>query len=83
MLLLSGEADPITPPAYADLAAVDLENALHLTGRRQGHGQAPRGCVPKIIGRFVDTASIEELDTGCLDNLYAMPFFLDFSGPSP
>ena len=83
VLLLSGEADPVTPPAYADLAAVDLENALHLIGRNQGHGQAPRGCVPKIIGRFVDTASVEDLDAGCMDKLHAMPFFLDFSGPSP
>ena len=83
VLLLSGEADPVTPPAYADLAAVDLENALHLIGRNQGHGQAPRGCVPKIIGRFVETASVDELDAGCMDKLHAMPFFLDFSGPSP
>jgi len=83
VLLLSGEADPITPPAYADLAAVDLENALHLTGRRQGHGQAPRGCVPKIIGDFIDAASVDALETDCMDKLHAMPFFLDFSGPSP
>ena len=83
VLLLSGEVDPVTPPAYADLAAVDLENALHLTGRRQGHGQASRGCVPKIIGQFVDTASVEDLDVECMDKLHAMPFFLDYSGPSP
>jgi pimeloyl-ACP methyl ester carboxylesterase len=83
VLLLSGEADPITPPAYADLAAVDLENALHLIGKDQGHGQAPQGCMPRIVGRFVETASVRDLDTGCLDKLFAMPFFLDFSGPAP
>ena len=83
VLLLSGEADPITPPAYADLAAVELENALHLTGPRQGHGLAPRGCMPGIIGDFVDSASVANLDTACIDRLHAMPFFLDFSGPSP
>lgn len=83
VLLLSGEADPITPPAYADLASVDLGNALHLTGKRQGHGLAPRGCTPGIIGDFVETASVENLDVECLDRLHAMPFFLDFSGPSP
>ncbi len=83
VLLLSGEADPITPPAYADLAAVDLGNALHLTGKRQGHGLAPRGCMPAIIGDFVAAASVDGLDTGCLERLHAMPFFLDFSGPSP
>jgi len=83
VLLLSGEADPITPPAYGDMAAVDLGNALHLTGKKQGHGQAPRGCVSDIIGDFVDTASIEGLETECMERLHAMPFFLDFAGPSP
>lgn len=83
VLLLSGEADPITPPSYADLAAVDFGNALHLTGKNQGHGQAPRGCVADIIGDFVAAASIENLATGCMERLHAMPFFLDFSGPSP
>ena len=81
--LLSGEADPITPPAYADLAAVNLGNARHLIGRKQGHGQAGRGCMPDIIGDFVAAASIEDLETGCIDRFFAMPFFLDFSGPSP
>ncbi len=83
VLLLSGQDDPITPPAYADLAAVDLGNALHLTGKRQGHGMAPRGCTPRIIGDFVESASVEGLDVDCLEQLHAMPFFLDFSGPSP
>ena len=83
VLLLSGEADPITPPEYADLAAVDMSNALLLTGKKQGHGQAALGCMPGIIGDFVSNASIEGLETECLERLFAMPFFLDFSGPSP
>jgi len=83
VLLLSGDSDPITPPSYADLAAVDLGNALHLTGKKQGHGQAPRGCVSNIIADFIDAASIEGLATECMGRLHAMPFFLDFSGPSP
>jgi len=83
VLLLSGEADPITPPAYGDLAAVDLENALHLTGKNQGHGLAPRGCMSDIIADFVESTDLETLDTECMERLFAMPFFLDFSGPSP
>jgi len=83
VLLLSGEADPITPPGYAEMAAVDLGNALLLTGRRQGHGQAHRGCMPKIISDFVDSAEIAGLDTDCFERVFAMPFFLDFSGPAP
>ena len=83
VLLLSGEADPITPPRYAEMAAVDLGNALHLVGRKQGHGQAPRGCMPEIIGDFVASADIDTLETDCLERVFAMPFFLGFSGPSP
>ena len=82
VLLLSGEADPITPPRYAELAAVDLSNARLLTGRKQGHGQAPRGCMPDVMADFVATTNVEELEVECLDRLFAMPFFLDFSGPS-
>jgi len=82
VLLLSGEADPVTPPAYAELAAVNLDNARLLTGARQGHGQAGRGCMPDIIGEFVDTANPGDIDAACFDRVHAMPFFLDFSGPS-
>ena len=39
--------------------------------------------MPGIIGDFVDSASVANLDTMCIDRLHAMPFFLDFSGPSP
>ena len=85
VLLLSGSADPVTPPWFADMAAVELGNARHLTGADQGHGLAGQGCLPDIIGRFVETASVAEtdLDAGCTDRLYAMPFFVDFSGPAP
>ncbi len=83
VLLLSGEVDPITPPAFAELAAVDLGEALLITGRNQGHGQLSQGCMPKIIGDFVAAGSTRELDTDCADRLYAMPFFLGFAGPAP
>lgn len=83
VLLLSGEADPITPPYFADQVAASLGNVKHLIGRQQGHGQAMRGCMPDIIGRFVETASINELDDECYSTVFSMPFFLDFSGPSP
>jgi pimeloyl-ACP methyl ester carboxylesterase len=83
VLLLSGEADPITPPRYASLAMVEMSNALPLTGIQQGHGQVGVGCMPRLLGAFVSAASAAELDTGCLERSFAMPFFLDFSGPAP
>ncbi len=83
VLLLSGDADPITPPRYADLAAVDLSNAAHLIGKDQGHGQIAVGCTPKIVADFIDTADPASLDTECMERSFVMPFFLDFSGPNP
>ena len=83
VLLLSGDADPITPPRYADLAAVELGNALHLVGDRQGHGQLAAGCMPKIVARFIATADVASLDASCMEDTFVMPFFLDFSGPMP
>ncbi|MBT8097405.1 MAG: alpha/beta fold hydrolase [Woeseia sp.] len=83
VLLLSGAEDPITPPGYAERAMVELNNAKHLIGRNQGHGLAPRGCVPNVLAEFVNTAALADLDTTCMERLFAMPFFLDFSGPAP
>ena len=83
VLLLSGDADPITPPRYASLAMVDLERARHLIGVQQGHGQAAVGCTPQLISGFVADADPEGLDAACLERSFVMPFFLDFAGPAP
>ena len=82
-LLLSGTADPITPPRYAILAAAELGNARLITNTDQGHGQAGVGCMPRIIADFVNELDPVELDTDCLSSSFVMPFFLDYSGPAP
>jgi len=82
-LLLSGDADPITPPRYAELAAVDLGNAVHLVGEHQGHGQIAVGCTSRLIADFIDAADPSAIDDECLERNFVMPFFLDFSGPAP
>ena len=83
VLLLSGGADPITPPRYADLAAVELTNARHLVGEQQGHGQLAAGCNPRLIAEFISAADPAAIDPGCMESTFVMPFFLDFSGPGP
>jgi pimeloyl-ACP methyl ester carboxylesterase len=82
-LLLSGDADPITPPRYAEMAAVDLGNATHLVGLHQGHGQITVGCMGRIVADFVTAADPQNLDTECMERSFVTPFFLDFSGPAP
>ena len=51
--------------------------------RDQGHGLAIRGCTPRIMADFVEAADISAVDSSCLERVFAMPFFIDFSGPSP
>lgn len=83
VLLLSGEFDPVTPPAWGDVAAARLANARHFVGPGQGHGLAPWGCTPRLIAEFVAAASVDGLDWECLERLGPMPFFVDFNGPRP
>ena len=82
-LLLSGDADPITPPRYAEMAAVALDNTSHLVGKDQGHGQIMAGCMGRIVEDFIETGSPADLDTECMERSFVTPFFLDFSGPAP
>ncbi|MEL7184804.1 MAG: alpha/beta hydrolase [Pseudomonadota bacterium] len=83
VLLLSGDVDPITPPSWANLAMVDMDNARHLIGKDQGHGQIAVGCMPEIVADFIETADPQSLDTDCMERSFVMPFFVDFSGPAP
>ena len=49
----------------------------------QGHGMAPRGCTADVMAEFVATTSVTDIDASCFERHFAMPFFLDFSGPAP
>ncbi|MGQ7844721.1 alpha/beta fold hydrolase [Granulosicoccus sp. 3-233] len=82
-LILSGEADPITPPGYGDEVAASLNQSRHLVNRDQGHMQAPYGCMPVLLAQFVNTADAQALDTSCLERQRVLPFFVDANGPLP
>jgi pimeloyl-ACP methyl ester carboxylesterase len=83
VLLLSGTADPITPPRYAEMALVDMSNHRHIVNTHQGHGQIAAGCMPEVIADFIATADPSNLDAACMERAFIMPFFVDFSGPTP
>jgi len=83
VLLLSGEADPVTPPSYGAQVLENLANARHLIGPGQGHGLAGVGCVPTLMRRFLEDLDPQGLDDTCLQRERPSPFFLDFTGPSP
>ena len=82
-LLLSGELDPVTPPAYADSVVRTLPNGRALVLRGQGHNVIGAGCMPKLFAQFLDTANAKALDAKCLDTLAYTPPFTSFNGWEP
>jgi len=82
-LLLSGEADPVTPPIDAERAAAGLSRHRHLILKGEGHGQLATGCMPIIAADFLDNAAPDKLDASCLERHTPEPFFLSMTGPAP
>ncbi len=82
-LLLSGEADPVTPPADAERAARGLTHHRLIVLSGEGHGQVATACVPRLMADFLDSASPESLDAGCLERHRSAPFFVNTTGPAP
>lgn len=82
-LILSGEADPITPPWHAEKVAASFSNRLHLVFKGMGHGNLSSRCTTNLLKNFLDSASTTGLDTSCVAAIEPPPFFVDFSGPRP
>ncbi len=82
-LLLSGEADPVTPPASAERAARTLSNHLHIVVPGQGHNIFYRGCLPTLIADFIGSAASAGLEADCVAQLKPTAFFTSFTGPTP
>lgn len=82
-LLVSGELDPVTPPRYGEAVLQGLPNGRHLVLRGQGHGGLSLGCMPKLMGQFLESADAKALDAGCLDALSYVPPFTTFNGWEP
>jgi pimeloyl-ACP methyl ester carboxylesterase len=66
-LVLAGEFDPITPPAWAELAAETLRNSYFYTLPHSGHGASLTGgeCPRAIVLDFLDDPS-RAPDTSCI-----------------
>ncbi len=65
-LLLSGNYDPITPPAYADMARETLSAAYNYLLPNVGHGVLrSERCAVEIALQFIDNPNAEP-DSGCI-----------------
>jgi len=83
ILMLSGELDPVTPPRYGQQILPGLSDARQLIFKGQGHSLLGRGCMPQLLGKFIDKPDPRQLDASCLDKLGETPAFIDFNGASP
>ena len=82
-LLLSGTADPVTPPGYAERARIGFTQSVHIVLEGQGHGQLGTGCVPRLLADFLARGSTQDLDLSCTRTIVPAPFFVSFAGPAP
>jgi pimeloyl-ACP methyl ester carboxylesterase len=73
-LIISGAADPVTPPRFGAQVARDLPRALHVI---VPHGSHVDGgdCVDAIARQFLRAGSPDGLDLSCLAALRRPPFF--------
>lgn len=81
VLLISGDADPITPPVYAERQLDYLSRKQHLVVAGGGHINSPRGCIPELIAHFLDSLG-EPLDDSCVAEIRRPPFMADAFGPA-
>jgi len=79
-LLLSGELDPVTPPAWAEIALKGLTNHQHYIAKKAGHGLVTQTCAAKMVAQFIDNAQFEDIDASCLDKQPLPGFLLNNNG---
>ena len=68
-LVLPGEYDPVTPPAWGELAAETLDVSYFYVLPGGGHAVVDASeCMMRIAQAFLDTPTVEP-DASCLDGV--------------
>ena len=81
VLIMTGEWDPVTPPAHGDAVAKTLPNSLHVVVNDGAHGLGGLNgieCLNGLMTEFVERGSVKGLDTSCLKNIKRNGFALKF-----
>jgi pimeloyl-ACP methyl ester carboxylesterase len=73
VLLLSGQFDPITPPAWGRLAAETLSSSTFIELPNMGHDASLQECPASIARAFLNDPSAAP-DTSCIAELAAVDF---------
>lgn len=80
-LLLSGEADPGTPPAGGEAALRYLTDGRHLVLPGAAHIPSFPGCAARLVAEFLDAGTHAGLDASCLQALRRPPFMVPGGTP--
>lgn len=83
VFLISGDADPVTPPENGVQVSKLLPNSLNLVLPGLGHNNFYAGCVPDLLLKFLESGSPNGMDTTCVQKIHPLPFFLTPAGPVP
>lgn len=65
VLIISGERDPVTPPAWGAAVAEHLPNSVHVVVPGGGHGPGNE-CTARMEATLIEEASVGSLDTSCM-----------------
>ena len=82
VLTLSGTVDPVTPVRWADVATEGVKHHHRVVMAHAGHGIMARGCVPRLVDRFLDSPDAT-LDASCVERSKPPSFFIDHAGAAP
>ena len=79
VLILTGEWDPVTPPANGDYVARSFSNSLHIVVPHGAHGFGGLeglDCINRLTTEFVERGTTKGLDTSCVKNVRRRGFVL-------
>ena len=79
-LILSGDLDPVTPPPLGERWLKGFPNGRHIIVAGTGHNTSHVGCMPELIGEFIDSLDAKALDSSCLDYLARLPLVVSANG---
>jgi pimeloyl-ACP methyl ester carboxylesterase len=77
-LLISGEFDPVTPPAFGDEVLRTLSRGRHVVVRNNGHplGSAA-SCIGGMMAQLIDAGTVAAVQPACAEAVPPVPFAVD------
>nr|WP_254722267.1 alpha/beta fold hydrolase [Gilvimarinus xylanilyticus] len=76
-LLLSGAADPVTPPKWGEQVAASLTQATHLVAPGGHHGITTQSCAAGVVTDFIRDLAVSDKSRQCIESIRPMPAYRD------